>query len=618
MHARFLSNSRFATILALSVACCMTGAFAQTAEKDADATYLDITHEYVLNPDGSTVFSYEHHLQYHTYYAFTRAYGESFIVTNPAWQTLKIGKVETKMADGTVVKAPFNAFNEILPGFAANAAPYLHLREMVVTHTGLERGAVADFSYTVTTKPGMLPGLSGRVIFGDRCPIQSYTVKVKVPKGVKLASELRRSDVKPAETTEGKWTVWTWRLAKLPMYPVESQQQAIDQAVPVLYFSTASFADVQKHIGADSPVLFDLDDKARRDVFTATKGDSPVGQARTLRKNVESLVGGMGGDLAVLGFKPMPAQRTFNANVGSALDKAVLLAAMYRVLKLDAVPVLTSPVNTVPALQAFTGAAVLIEGVGTGGALLLDASAPQSDEKPARLAGQYYLRLDGKSDKCERIDSDADANALALTTDISIDGDGLVSGKARVESGGVFGLAFDLKRLVSGAKRVLATTGQGLTVRDDGSGMAGEGRSFCDAGLSTKTGLTATGGLVKFCLPTAPGGIDEMHVNLGLAGRSTPLEFAAPFAQESRITLTLPKDWTIASLSDDQRSITVSNDAGEVRSTVRGESGSIEIVRSFRLKRAVSAPAQYAEVRALLAAWRTPLHGTLYFTVPAR
>ena len=45
------------------------------------------------------------------------------------------------MADGKKVKAPENAINEILPAFAAGAPAFNSLREMVITHTALERGA---------------------------------------------------------------------------------------------------------------------------------------------------------------------------------------------------------------------------------------------------------------------------------------------------------------------------------------------------------------------------------------------------------------------------------------------------------------------------------------------
>jgi len=56
-----------------------------------------------------------------TYRSFNNLYGETFIVYNPDFQTLKVNEVYTIMADSKKNPSPANAFNEVLPGFAANA-----------------------------------------------------------------------------------------------------------------------------------------------------------------------------------------------------------------------------------------------------------------------------------------------------------------------------------------------------------------------------------------------------------------------------------------------------------------------------------------------------------------
>lgn len=628
MLRRFKKVLLLTAFTILCVFLLLSKAMAQPAAPDADATFLDITHEYTLNPDGSTVFSYAHRLQYHSYYAFTRAYGESFVVTNPASQTLKITRTQTKMADGTEVKAPFNAFNEVLPGFAAGIAPYIHLREMVITHTGLERGAVADFAYTVATKPGFLPGLSGKVIFGDRSPIQSFTVRVKVPVGTKLNWDLRpfsgfggtmAEAAKPTQATEGKWTVWEWHLAGLPLYPVESQQRPIDLAVPVLYFSTASYADLQKHVGADDAALYALDRPAAVTIGAGTKGESnQAGIAMNFRKLLEAQVAGMSCDFALIGCKPMPAQRTWDKAAGSVLDKAVLLAAACKANGIKAVPVLLSPVNTVAAPQAFSSAAVLCEGIGARGRMLLDPNANQVIDIPARYSGWYYLPLDGSSTECTQLDMNADANAMSFTADLTVSPDGAISGKARLETGGVFGSLYETKRVMTALTRAIGAAGQGCTAKDDGGGTSGKDRCFAEVTVASKQPLGADAGLVRFVLPALPGGVDDMHVNLGLETRVTPVDFVAPFEQQATFTLRLPAGWKLASLPEDLKNVAASNEVGEVSSVVTSSAGLLGLKRTFRLKQHVIAPAQYAQLRALLAAWKTQEHSALSFSIPAK
>jgi hypothetical protein len=121
-------------IISLIISSCQSN----NLEQESDAIYKSIKKIYTLNADGSANYQYQHQLKYITHFSFNRLYGESFIVYNPDQQELKINKAETKMVDGKIVPSPENAFNEILPRFAAGAPPFNHLREMVVTHAVLE------------------------------------------------------------------------------------------------------------------------------------------------------------------------------------------------------------------------------------------------------------------------------------------------------------------------------------------------------------------------------------------------------------------------------------------------------------------------------------------------
>ena len=120
--------------------------FAVTAAvaQNSDATLNSVTETYTLNSDGSIDYDYFKSLTYNTQFAFNSLFGETFIVYNPEFQTLKINECYTIQSDGTRIDAPANAFNEVLPSAAANSSAYNGLREMVVTHTGLETGATAS------------------------------------------------------------------------------------------------------------------------------------------------------------------------------------------------------------------------------------------------------------------------------------------------------------------------------------------------------------------------------------------------------------------------------------------------------------------------------------------
>ena len=159
-----------------------TGLFAQKTEGE----FLSLKDKYTFGADGSVVYKHHKELKVNSLYSIHNLYGETFIVYNPQFQTLTIDACHTTQADGTVIPLPPNALNEVLPSAAADAPAYNHLKEMVVTHTGLEPGAVISLDYTITTKPGF-PGASDIFRrFAEASPIKDYTLTVEVPAGKEL------------------------------------------------------------------------------------------------------------------------------------------------------------------------------------------------------------------------------------------------------------------------------------------------------------------------------------------------------------------------------------------------------------------------------------------------
>ena len=98
--------------------------FAVTAAvaQNSDATLNSVTETYTLNSDGSIDYDYFKSLTYNTQFAFNSLFGETFIVYNPEFQTLKINECYTIQSDGTRIDAPANAFTEVLPSAAANSS----------------------------------------------------------------------------------------------------------------------------------------------------------------------------------------------------------------------------------------------------------------------------------------------------------------------------------------------------------------------------------------------------------------------------------------------------------------------------------------------------------------
>ncbi len=602
-----IHRSVFLSAVLLATAACAAQDIGGK-QTDADAVYTRIVHEYAMNKDGSTSYSCEKNLRYLTYFSFNRAYGETFIIYNPEWQSLAIGTAETRMADGTLVKAPANAFNEVLPRFAAEAANCLHLREMVVTHTGLERNAEARLAYRIDSKKGFMPGLSGKVVCGERSPVQELVIRIILPRGSKLNYEFLRSKAEPVLTQEGENIAYTWTLADVPMIPVESRQPAYDRLAPALHFSTYDLNALRSHVMADRK-LTALPPAATAAVAAATAGkNAPLERALALKAWVENNCALADGDPYYLGYKPYPAAATFGQAAGSKLDRAVLLSAMCAEAGLDASPVLTAAEKTISSLHSFTGAAVLLRGAG-GGDILLDPNTAQHSPIGGGLDGAYYLTLDGEGGLSIYGDRRA-KNSVSLVCDWTLRVDGTISGRSRAEQAGVFGAPFDPQRAAAQLKRALGRAGQGMKVSEEKGEKTDDLGSSAEAEVASTGRLENAGGLIAFALPATPFGIDEAHLQPGPVARATPVALPAAMSEELRLTLHLPAGMRLAVRPDPIR---LKNGAGEVRSEVKYD-GDLEVVRMITFATDEITAENYPEFRKLLQAWDDPAHRTLFLS----
>ena len=205
-----------------------------------EAEYKRITKEYTLNEDGSYSLRVYKEIKLLTHKAFNNLYGETFIIYNPQIETLKINDSYTTQADGTVIKTPSNAYNEVLPASAANAPAFNHLKEMVVTHTGLELGATIYLDYTLTTTPTDKSSLYFDINeqISESSPVKEYTLSITAPSSLGLNYELINSTVKPI--VSGNTTQWTFKnLAAAPIEMYKPQNGSAPRLIATTLTSNA-------------------------------------------------------------------------------------------------------------------------------------------------------------------------------------------------------------------------------------------------------------------------------------------------------------------------------------------------------------------------------------------
>lgn len=309
----------------LTLLClALLAAWALFALPTHDARFLNVAVTYELHEDGSWDMTYEQQARLDTYYAFNRALGETFIVYNPDFQKLEVLRSETTMANGRKVASPANAFNEVLPFAAHGFADFAGLREMVVTHIGLERGAVVNLKYRIHTKAGFLPVFSGREILNRDFPVDNYRLEIKVPAGETLRYHIFGSQAEAKVSDSGAGKLFTLALASLP--PAAHEALAPAGSEPAVVFCTA--ADWRKALalaGDPAPLPAALLERIEK---LKTQYPARPDLLAELQKIVAVEVQGcrLGGDAT--GWLPRPASRVFLSNYGTRLEKALLLRAM--------------------------------------------------------------------------------------------------------------------------------------------------------------------------------------------------------------------------------------------------------------------------------------------------
>jgi hypothetical protein len=293
-----------------------------------DARFLQVSVSYRLHADGSWDMTCERQVRLDTYFAVNRALGETFIVYDPAYQTLEVLRAETAMADGRKVPAPANAFNEVLPFAAHGFADFSGLREMVVTHTGLERGAIVDLKYRIHTAPGFLPVFSGAEPLRRDFPVDRYELAIEVPAGVELAYEIRgdvgATMLETAEAQGGKRHVL--RFSGLP--PVAHDLLAPPQSEPFIVFSASrEWPRALQLPVAPAPLPAALRERiARLKASLPARADLVAALQRIVAGEIAACR--LGAD--AIGWRARPLERVLQGNYATLLEKSLLLQGMLK------------------------------------------------------------------------------------------------------------------------------------------------------------------------------------------------------------------------------------------------------------------------------------------------
>ena len=362
--------------------------------QEPDALYHQIIKEYTIHEDGSYDLHYFKKLELKSHFAFNRLFGETFVVYNPDFQELEINKAYTIMADGSKNPSPERAFNEVLPRQAQDFPEYSHLKEMVITHTGLEVGATIYLDYTLKTNNEMFNGFTFQEQLRKRVPVKEMKIIVHVPEDYELMHKVNNLRLGPEveKTKSGK--TYTWLFKSMPSRIHEGHAcEAEEASITILGGGKGLSAalDIDK-ISYTLPAALS---KKAKSIAKENKGafDRVIKSFEWLKETMDETHLPQ----AYMGKSVRHPEKVWKTNVGNTLERSVLLASMIRETGTHAVPVVVLRKGELPVIHSEDQIMVKVD-VTDGVPVVLSVNDRQIKNHFYALGGKEMIPLEkGKS-----------------------------------------------------------------------------------------------------------------------------------------------------------------------------------------------------------------------------
>ena len=573
----------------------------------SDAEYISVLKEYTLNADGSFDYRYVKELKLITYRAFQNLYGETFITYNPGFQKLTINNCFTVMSDGKKVETPSNAFNEILPSFAAGSPAFNGLRDMVVTHTGLERGAVINLDYTVHTLKGNAPALMGNEVLAETEPVKDLTVKVKIPQSEKLSFKLLNGAGEPLKSTENGFQVFTWHVQNVAAISQEEFQKSNNESYPRAIFSTSNSRNSAYEYLTGQPAFGLKITEAMKAWILALKKDNPdqLSLALKIQEKVINDIRLWPVPMKYAVYRLRNATDIWNSMGATRPEKAILMTALIEAAGIEADPVAITresffdeKIGTLADIEDF---AVRIQVKDAGEQYLSLYSANQQDLGEI-YSGRVFIAL-GQGEKPEYRHSGSAKLAVSMSGTFIVSSDPKLTGELSLEIAGSANPYLGLIRDKNRMKNMIAGDISKSDVKDIKVSQSSHESSFQTYTIMDEKPFRKDSAWEFFTIPYCSSGIESWGMKTLSSKRLQPLEIPSSGEENYEYTLTLPAG---LSLFTPATKIEVNNKAGRYFFELKQDGSKLVISRKIRLSSRVISAETYNDFKALMDNWNNP------------
>ena len=582
---------------------------------NADAVYLEILKEYTLNNDGSIDFHYSKELKLLTHFSFHRLYGETFIIYNTDFQDIKINSCYTIMADGKKIETPQNAFNEVLPRFSTNAPAYNNLRELVVTHTGLEQNAVVNLDYTIHSEKGFYPNLMGMDILSESSPVSKLIVKINIPDSKVLKYELINFISNPIIENKNGKKIYTWTFDSIPANSKDYYQESNHESVPRLITSTAKdlHAAYDNFINQDA-FIFNTNesmDKVVDDVIANETNQLSI--ALKLQQLVCNDLSTLNIPLKYTGFKCRTAIETWNSNMGTHLEKAILLTTLLQKANIYSEIVAVIPNEyyneEIGNLLSFNSFLVRIN-LKKHGVNYISPSHIDKQNLKFSLEGKTVLLLDKNIESLKVFKARPVTNKIFVSGDFVFQSSEKLVGKFNLELMGDLNPYFTYYNDSSKVKSIIKG---GVSNKNFiSSEIIKLTQKICKAQLEfeKEDPFILNSNYLSFALPFVSNGIKSWHINQLPTERTAPLELPKIIHERYEYAIVTPENFKLVSKLIN---IEINNSVGYLLIKYAKTANKIIVTREIKFKEKIIEINDYDEFREIMNTWNNNNYKKLIF-----
>ena len=597
-------------ILILFVAAIFHSCDKPTEEqKKADALFQKISKTYTLNPDGSMDYQYQHELDLHTHYSFNRLYGETFVVYNPEHQQLEVNRSETRTAEGEMVASPDNAFNEVLPRFASGAPPYHNLREMVITHTGLEKNSTIFVDYNIHSDAGYKPFLMENAVLAESSPVRELVVKVRFPKDKKLNYQLLNAEENLNISNKGDMKEYKWVFKDLEATSKEDHQPRYNEHMPRLLFSTASFGEATSRMMDQYSYKLPPTADASMDNILKDK-KTHMDSVLALQDMVVSHINHFDIPLEYKGYTLQTNEQVLEHNGGTTFEKTVLLASMLDKIGLEARPVAIIPdqYHSEKMGNLKTWEQYFVQIPHQDKPVYLSAIHKNSHNTLYQHAGKVNAVLKDDAGETEISEFQQPVSKKHLKGNFTLSNNLTINGEITATMSYCENPYLQLQKDEETAKSLLSPGFPAAAVTEYTVDKMMPEESQITYKVQHKLSPEQQNGYRFVTIPQIQTGLDQSHLNILTDERDAPLEIEWPTDLKYHYTLDLPEGLEL--ITENTR-IEKSGDIGELAISIRKSNGQVTIDRHLKINNKTIPPEKYDTFREMMTLWEKDNYKTL-------